>query len=168
MVLFLKKCCLCADLKKMTNFRIEPTLPFTSPVNKVQFDKQCSLLKDGVMETFGKKRWKLLRTRSLAMNLKSFLLSACFILKVFFVCVQTFIENIFLAVHGCNCSEWKSICIFCALFPRQPRTHTYVGAGLPIQIETQIWKRPHDPLKTGCAHRFARKQGWHTATQVRY
>ena len=127
MVLFLKKMLFMRWSKKMTNFRIEPTLPFTSPVNKVQFDKQCSLLKDGVMETFGKKRWKLLRTRSLAMNLKSFLLSACFILKVFFVCVQTFIENIFPAVHGCNCSEWKSICIFCALLPRQPCTlYTHV------------------------------------------
>ena len=26
----------------MTNLRIEPTLQFTSPVNKVQFDKQCA------------------------------------------------------------------------------------------------------------------------------
>ena len=62
---------------------------------------------------------RVFETESVVFYIEFIPKSAGFILKVFF---QTFIENIFPAVHGCNCSEWKSICIFCTLFRRQPRT----------------------------------------------
>ena len=88
----------------MTNLRIEPTLQFTSLVNKVQFDKQC--VEGWCNGNFQEKRVEtyeitVLDTESEVIPIECLLRFKSF----FFVCVQTFIENIFPAVHGCNCSK---------------------------------------------------------------